>query len=163
MSSKEAESAGSDLMETDYHSFYDEQEPLGAEAPAVLVVPNQTQEHHGENFTAPIDIDWDTAGVRAPGIRDEPNAAMDEDGVCNLLGVGVGSPEEVLDSDVDDDNGEEQEVEEEEEMDEILMDEAGVLVNDEVSNEILIKHDPDYPSIHVVTLFSTMDNFRSSL
>ena len=38
------------------------------------------------------------------------------------------------------------------------MDEAGVPVNDEVSNEILIKHDPDNPSIHVGTLFSTMDD-----
>ena len=81
----------------------------------------------------------------------------------HLLGIGVGCPEEVLNSDVDDDNDEEQEEEEEEEMDEILMDEAGVPVNDEVSNEILIKHDPDNPSIHVGTLFSTMDDFRSSL
>ena len=116
VSSKEAESAGSDLMETDYHSFYDEQEPLlEAEAPAVHVVPNQTREHVGENFNAPIDIDWDTAGVRAPGIRDEPNAAMDEDAVEDLLGIGVGCPEEVLNSDVDDDNDDEQEEEEEEE------------------------------------------------
>ena len=81
-------------------------------------------------FRSPIDIDWDTAGLRAPGIRDEPNTTMDEDAVEHLLGIGDSCPIEVLNSDVDDDNGEEQEEEEEEEMVEILMDEAGVPVND---------------------------------
>ena len=81
----------------------------------------------------------------------------------HLLGIDDSCSIEVLNSDIDDDNDEEQEEEEVEEMDEILMDEAGVPVNDEVPNELLIKHDPDNPSIHVGTLFSTMDDFRSSL
>jgi hypothetical protein len=95
-------------------------------------------------------------------VFDEP---MADKTMCGILGIPSDSEEEesppIFDIEEDEDNQIELEQEKGDDViGESLMEEAAILVDDEVTSELAITYDPDHPVICMGTYFAKMIEFR---
>ncbi|KAM0831469.1 hypothetical protein ACQ4PT_065514 [Festuca glaucescens] len=116
-----------------------------------------------ENFPAQS-LDWNVVEVESMD-GDGLNQPMAEDLMCNLLSIEDHAEEEAAPlSDVDEVSEHELVQPEmgDDEIGESLLEEAAILVDDEVTSELVITYDLDQPVIRVGTYFANMDEFRKT-